>query len=275
MEWLGLGDRTCVLGDRGPGGCVGLESGSNGTALFGGRCRAAPPVRHVLRGAARGDKNDVIRVGDMTIGGGPFDAGSPGRARSRRGPAPRGWPGRSKILPEHVPSRRMPTSPAGSPARFPGLGEEGLEAPGHGREATGLPVDHRGGRRGLRSNDREPRGDPDRREEHAELRAAQAGRPQPAAGPAQARHVGELEDLLLAAEYVLEGGNPTGRALRARASARSPRHSRYTLDLSIVPAAAADHASCRCSSIRATRREGGTAWRSPLAPAAMAAGPTG
>ncbi len=78
--------------------------------------------------------------------------------------------------------------PRTSPYSFQGLGEKGLELLAEAREQTGLPIitevmepgDVAARRRLLRHP-------PDRRAQHAELPAAEGGRPLAEAGHAQAR----------------------------------------------------------------------------------------
>ncbi len=127
--------------------------------------------------------------------------------------------------------------PRSSPYSFQGLGKAGLVLLSKAREATGLPivteaVDH---------------ASLDLVDEHADIvqigarnmqnyellkRAGRLAKPVLLKRGMSAT----LEDLLLSAEYVLAQGNPAV-ILCERGIRTFSRHSRYTLDLSVVPAA--------------------------------------
>ena len=98
--------------------------------------------------------------------------------------------------------------------------------------ATGRHRVH--GRAGPRGRARGRRRPPDRRAQHAELPAAHRGRPVRPAGAAQAGLSTTLEELLMAAEYILKEGNDDvmlcERGIRTFETAY-----RFTLDLMAIP----------------------------------------
>ena len=89
----------------------------------------------------------------------------------------------------------------------PGLGRAGLEILAEAREETGLPLvtelptPRRGGGR------RHGRRDPDRRAEHAELHPPRRGRALPKPVLLKRGPSASIEELLMAAEYVVREGN--------------------------------------------------------------------
>ena len=125
--------------------------------------------------------------------------------------------------------------PRTSPYSFQGLGGEGLRLLAEAKEETGLPIvtelmdlaRHRAGARGCRR-------DPGRRAQHAELLAA--GRDRPLGAPVLLKRglSAQIEELLMAAEYVLKEGNEQvmlcERGIRTFETA-----TRFTLDIMAIP----------------------------------------
>jgi 3-deoxy-7-phosphoheptulonate synthase len=127
--------------------------------------------------------------------------------------------------------------PRSSPYSFQGLGKEGLVLLAKAREATGLPIVTEAVDEGSLDLVAEY-GDivqiGARNMQNYEL-LKRAGRvPKPVL--LKRGMAATLEELLLSAEYILAAGNPNV-ILCERGVRTFSRHSRYTLDLSIVPAA--------------------------------------
>ena len=126
--------------------------------------------------------------------------------------------------------------PRTSPYAFQGLGQEGLRLLAEAKAETGLPiVTELHGRARPRAGARGRRRHPDRRPQHAELPAAGRDRPLRAARRCSSAALSAtLEELLMAAEYILKEGNPNvllcERGIRTFETAY-----RYTLDLTAVP----------------------------------------
>ena len=127
--------------------------------------------------------------------------------------------------------------PRTSPYAFQGLGIDALKLLAEAREETGLPDRDRGHRPRATSQlfERVRRHAPGRRPQHAELRAAQGGRPEPQAPScSSAASRRPSRSGCMAAEYILSSGNPNvilcERGIRTFETA-----TRNTLDLSAVP----------------------------------------
>jgi 3-deoxy-7-phosphoheptulonate synthase len=127
--------------------------------------------------------------------------------------------------------------PRSSPYSFQGLGREGLGFLARAREATGLPI----------VTEALDEASLDLVDEFADIVQIGARNMQNYALLKRAGRLKKpvlikrgmsatLEDLLLSAEYVLAGGNPNV-ILCERGIRTFSQHSRYTLDLSILPAA--------------------------------------
>jgi 3-deoxy-7-phosphoheptulonate synthase len=163
--------------------------------------------------------------------------------------------------------------PRSSPHSFQGLGREGLEMLARAREATGLPI----------VTEAVDEDSLDLVERHADVIQIGARNMQ---NYALLRRAGRakkpiflkrgmsatLEDLLLSAEYVMNEGN-SDVILCERGIRTFSRHSRYTLDLSIVPALRdASHLPVFVDPSHATGLRDRVA---PMARAAVAAGADG
>ena len=126
--------------------------------------------------------------------------------------------------------------PRTSPYAFQGLGQEGLRLLAEAKERDGPADRHRAdGRARPRAGARGRRRDPGRRAQHAELLAAQPRSAAPAARCcSSAGSPATLEELLMAAEYILKEGNEAvmlcERGIRTFETAY-----RFTLDLTAVP----------------------------------------
>ena len=122
--------------------------------------------------------------------------------------------------------------PRTSPYSFQGLGEEGLEILAEARELTGLPVVTE-----VMSPEQVAAGGalcrhaPDRRAQHAELRPAAGGRREPDTRCCSSAAISAtIEELLMAAEYILSHGNRRVDPVRARhphLRNRHPQHHRH------------------------------------------------
>ena len=125
--------------------------------------------------------------------------------------------------------------PRSSPYAFRGLGTAALEMLAEARDVTGMPVvtelmDARGHRR--RGGGR--RRHPDWRAQHAEFLSPRRRGRTPKAGLPQARPLGHVQELLLAAEHVMAQGN-TQVILCERGIRTFETSTRNTLDISAVP----------------------------------------
>jgi 3-deoxy-7-phosphoheptulonate synthase len=185
----------------------------------------AVPTSAPYKLAARESKPDdtVIRVGSGTVGGGGlFVIAGPcavetgdqivetARLMKRAG---------ADAL------RGGAYKPRSSPYSFQGLGKEGLRLLIKAREASGLPI----------VTEAVDEASLDLVEEHADI--IQIGARNMQNYELLKRGMSAtLEDLLLSAEYVLSHGNPHV-ILCERGIRTFSRHSRYTLDLSVIPAA--------------------------------------
>ena len=126
--------------------------------------------------------------------------------------------------------------PRTSPYAFQGLGQEGLRLLAEAKAETGLPIvtecmDRPRSRRRARGRRR----DPDRCPEHAELRFADRGRRARVIPVLIKRGLSStLDELLMAAEYVLKEGN--GSVILCERGIRTFETAyRFTLDLTAVP----------------------------------------
>jgi len=197
----------------------------------------AIPVSQPFKLASREMKpeNTVIRVGSRSIGdGGLFVIAGPCAVENA-----------DQIL---ATARAMKAAgadalrggafkPRSSPYSFQGLGKPGLEQLSRAREATGLPVvteavDPASLELVAEYADVVQIGARNMQNYELLKRAGRLARPVLLKRGMSAT----LEDFLLAAEYVLSQGNPNV-ILCERGIRTFSRHSRYTLDLSVVPAA--------------------------------------
>ena len=180
------------------------------------------------------------------------------RAAARDGPCgePRGRP--------HPPRRRMEA--AYQPVLVPGPGRPGAEAPGRGARRD-RPAGHQRGRRpgrrrGLRRARRHP---PGRRAEHAELRAPQGRRPEPARRPPEAGPV--RDDRGVAARRRVHPGRrqPERDPLRARDPDLRDRHPQHARPLRRARPALTHAPADRRRSLARHRasQPGRRRWRSP------------
>ena len=125
--------------------------------------------------------------------------------------------------------------PRTSPYAFQGLGVEALEILAEAREETGLPlVTELMDPRDVEAVVENGRRDPDRRAQHAELQPALRGRA--GAKPVLLKRgpSASVEELLMAAEYVVKEGNAQV-ILCERGIRTFERSTRYTLDISAIP----------------------------------------
>jgi 3-deoxy-7-phosphoheptulonate synthase len=141
--------------------------------------------------------------------------------------------GRNQACRRTAVSRRA-YKPRTSPYSFQGLGEPGLEILARVQEEFDLPVITEAIDQGVGASGGQVRRlHPDRRAQHAELRAAESRRTRAKTGAAQARHGGDLEELLLSANIMSEGNYNV--ILCERGVRTFADHTRNTLDLSWSP----------------------------------------
>jgi len=250
-----------------------------GAPLDAGRFEAMSGVHHVVplappyRLAAREARpaGTVIRVGGSTIGGGSlFVVAGPCAVESEEQIVA------TARLMKHAGANALrggAYKPRSSPYSFQGLGPEGLKLLVRAREASGLPI----------VSEAVDDASLDLVAEHADVvqigaRNMHNGALLKRAGrlrkPVLLKRgiAASLDDLLMAAEYILDQGN--GDVVLCERGIRTfSQHSRFTLDLSLVPAAqAASHLPIFVDPSHAVGRRDRVA---PMARAAVAAGADG
>jgi 3-deoxy-7-phosphoheptulonate synthase len=236
VDELGLAGEPLPFQDRTAVSVTGPRPCDPGLFQRLGGVERVLPLSRPARRAARGSTSTgtVIRVrgrqiggGELTVIGGPCAVESPEQmiavARAVRDAG-------ADML------RGGAYKPRTSPYSFQGLGERGLELLALAREETGLPIvteaiDERSLEQVLRHADIVQVGARNMQNFSLLRLVGQAGLPVFLKRGMSA----SLEDLLLAAEYVMNEGN--GDVILCERGIRTfADHSRYTLDLSVIPA---------------------------------------
>jgi 3-deoxy-7-phosphoheptulonate synthase len=274
VEGLGCVAQTLAHGERAVLRVSGDEGLPAAAALLGlAGVESVLPVHHApqrsLRAPGRGET--IVRVGTHSIGGGSFTIVA----------GPCAVEGEAQLLAAARAARAAGADllrggaykPRTSPYEFQGLGPAGLELLARARDATGMPivteaVDERSIELVERLGDVIQIGARNM-QNFALLKRAGASRL-----PVLLKRgmSATLDELLMAAEYVMDAGNPQV-ILCERGIRTFSTHSRFTLDLAIVPVL--KRSSHLPVFVDPSHASGHAASVAPLARAALAAGADG